>query len=431
MSTPFSFPLARIGVSAVFVVALAGCAVAPTATPSNADAAATDAASSTCVQAPEAVATTDLPASAMDPLDEAAAAELRLAAEEGFALAAAPGAIVAVRSPEGTWIDAIGVADPATGAPMESDLYLRVGSVTKTFTGSLVLQLVEQGELSLDDTIDEYIEGVPNGDEVTIRMLLDMTSGVASYTLDRAWEKQYLAEPLRAWTPDELLEAGLGLPASFEPGTQFEYSNTNHILLGMVVEQLTGLPFAEALEQQILEPLGLDHTSFPLDALIPDPHARGFTMQGTPGDSFEPVDATDWSPSFGWAAGQMTSTVDDLLVWGRALGTGQGILDVDESMVRLTSFPGEAGYGLAVGCVDGWVGHTGTLPGYNASVFHDTTSDTTVITMTNSDIASGDCTVSKTLPDDPKEIPCMSPATRLFVSLSEALGHPFTPNHLS
>ena len=91
----------------------------------------------------------------------------------------------------------------------------------------------------------------------------------------------------------------------------------------------------------------------------------------------------------------------------------------------------DAGYGLAVGCVDGWVGHTGTLPGYNTSVFHDTTSDTTVITITNSDIASGDCTVSKTLPDNPKDVACMSPATRLFVSLSEALGHPFTPNHLS
>ncbi|MBT2517518.1 beta-lactamase family protein [Streptomyces sp. ISL-90] len=377
------------------------------------------------------MATTELPASAMEPLDEAAASELRGAAEEGFELTAAPGAIVAVRSPEGTWIESFGVADPDTGAPMEPDLYVRVGSVTKTFMGSLVLQLDEQGELSLDDTIDQYVDGVPNGDEVTIRMLLDMTSGVASYTRDEAWLDIYLTEPATVWTPDQLLEAGLGLPPNFEPGERFEYSNTNTVLLGKVVEEVTGLSFTEVLEQQILEPLQLNHTSFPADAEIPDPHPRGFSLQGTPDDSFVPVDATYWSPTFGWTAGQMISNVDDLLVWGRALGTGQGILDAEESVVRLTSFPGELGYGLAMGCVDGWVGHSGELPGFNTSVFYDTTSDTTVITIANSDVATGDCTVSKTLPDDPKEIDCMAPATRIFVALSEALGHPFSPPLLS
>ena len=431
MRTPPVFSLARIAGTALVVVALAGCTADPAAERATEEPVATDAAGSACVPSPETVATTELPASALEPLDETAVDRLRLAAEEGFGLAAAPGAIVAVRSPEGTWIDTIGVADPATGAPMESDFYMRIGSITKTFTGSLILQLDEQGELSLDDTIDEYVDGVPNGDEVTLRMLIDMTSGIASYTLDEQWVTTYLTTPTTVWTPDQLLEAGLSLPPSFPPGEKFEYSNTNFILLGKVIEEVTGEPFTEVLDEQILEPLELTHTSFPDDALIPVTHPQGYSLQGTPDDSQTQVNATDWSPSFGWTAGQMISTIDDLLVWGRVLATGQGILDEEESIERLAAIPGEQGYGYAAGCIDGWFGHTGEIPGFNTSVFHDTTTDTTVITIANSDIPTGDCTVSKTLADDPKTIDCMSPATRIFVALSEALGHPFTPPPLS
>jgi D-alanyl-D-alanine carboxypeptidase len=123
----------------------------------------------------------------------------------------------------------------------------------------------------------------------------------------------------------------------------------------------------------------------------------------------------------------MISTLDDLLVYGRALGTGQGLLDEESQVERLTSFPGPSGYGIALGCVDGWVGHTGELMGFNTSVFYDTTADTTIIVAVNSDIASGDCTVLPVLPDNQTGIPCMAPATRMFVGVSEALGHTFTP----
>ena len=119
--------------------------------------------------------------------------------------------------------------------------------------------------------------------------------------------------------------------------------------------------------------------------------------------------------------------MDDLLTYGRALGTGQGLVDAATQAERLRSFPGSAGYGIAMGCANGWVGHTGELPGYNTSVFYDTTSDTTVIVQANSDIASGSCPDSPTLTDDPHQSVCSSPATRVFVGLSIALGHPFTP----
>ena len=116
-----------------------------------------------------------------------------------------------------------------------------------------------------------------------------------------------------------------------------------------------------------------------------------------------------------------------LAIYGRALGTGQGLLGHLAQAERLRSFPRPAGYGIAMGCIDGWVGHTGELPGYNTSVFYDTTTDATVVVQANSDMASGDCPESPVPTDDPRDAVCSSPATRIFVALSTALGHTFTP----
>jgi D-alanyl-D-alanine carboxypeptidase len=153
----------------------------------------------------------------------------------------------------------------------------------------------------------------------------------------------------------------------------------------------------------------------------------GFTLQGDTATPDHPSNATHWNPSWGGAAGEIISDMSDLLTYGRALGTGQGLLRPVTQAERLRSFPGEAGYGIAMGCVDGWVGHTGELPGYNTSLFYDTTTDTTVVVQANSDIASGDCPQSPTLSDDPRTLVCSAPATRIFVALSTALGHTFTP----
>jgi D-alanyl-D-alanine carboxypeptidase len=119
--------------------------------------------------------------------------------------------------------------------------------------------------------------------------------------------------------------------------------------------------------------------------------------------------------------------MDDLLTYGRALGTGQGLLDPDTQEERLRSIPGAAGYGIAFGCIDGWVGHTGELPGYNTTVYYHAASDSTVVVQTNSDIASGNCADSPTLANDPRDSVCSSPATRIFAAVTEALGHKFTP----
>lgn len=416
------------GAVAALALLATGCAGPAPANPST-PASPEPVAGQPCIADPRAVAETPRPATADDALDAALIDELETAAAASVATLSAPGAVVGVQTPDGTWLSAYGEADPGTGAAMSTDVHQRIGSVTKTFAGTVVLQLAEEGALSLDDPVSQYIADVPNGDEIPLRLLLDMTSGIASYSMDEQFEQDLFTEHTRIWTPEELTAIGLRLSPKFAPGEQFDYSNTNFVMLGMIIEQVTGEPFWKVVHDRVTVPLGLGETRMPepADVSIGTPFARGFTLQGTPADSDTPTDTTDWNPSWGYTAGQMISTVPDLLVYGRALGTGQGLLGVDAQVERLEA-TGAGGYGLASGCIDGWFGHTGELPGYNTSVFYDTTSDTTVVVAVNSDIPTGDCTVSKTLPEGRTDEPCMDPATRVFVALSTVLGHTFTPN---
>ena len=423
-------PLRRWPYAAVLVVALAataGCAGAPAPgvdTPGPVD---PSVAAGCVVDVPAVISRAAAPGAATASLPDDLVAKLDAAAAKGFAQAATPGAVVAVRTGEGTWMTALGDADPDAGTPMEPGVHTRIGSVTKTFTGTLLMQLVEQGSLSLDDPIEDYVPGVPNGDRITLRQLADMTSGVASYTRSTAFTDVYFARPETVFTPERLLEVGVAESPLFEPGAQFDYSNTNTVLLGMVIEKVTERPVEDVLEEQILEPLGMANTLWPGDSTeMPEPFAQGFTLQGDYATPDEPSNATHWNPAWGWTAGQLISNVDDLLVYGRALGTGQGLLNEKSQTERLTSFPGQAGYGIAMGCVDGWVGHTGELPGYNTSLYYDTTTDTTIVVQANSDIPSGDCAEDvMTLTGNTTDLPCSSPATRIFLSLTEALDHPF------
>lgn len=385
-------------------------------------------AASTCVGDPAGVfATAESATSSTAPLPADLAARLGEAATAAYELDAAPGAIVGVRTPEGTWTAAYGVADPSVSSPMTTDHHMRVGSITKTFTVTVLLQLAEDGDLSLDDTIGEYIPDIPNGDVITLRQLTNMTSGVASYTKNEAFTDRLFAAPTAVYSPDELVAAGVEISPLFEPGTDFEYSNTNTVLLGLVIEQVAGKPIGDVLADRIFEPLALADTSWPGEsAELPEPYARGFTLQGDAADPANPADATNWNPSSSFTAGEVISTVSDMLVFTRALGTGQGLVDEASQVERLSSFSDTTGYGIGLVCVDGWVGHTGTLPGYTTTMYYDTTSDTSVVVLVSSDIASGACETTPTLTDDPGEADCLTPALRIFEDVSTALGHTYT-----
>ena len=333
-----------------------------------------------------------------------------------------------VQTPQGVWTKAYGKADPKTGSAMKVGVHTRIGSVTKTFTGTALMRLVQDGKVALDDPIGKYVAGVPNGDRVTLRQLANMTSGVASYTRSTKFTDVYFAKPQTIFTPDQLLKIGIEESPLFEPGERFDYSNTNTVLLGLVIEKVTGQPVERAFKEYIFDPLELSHTSWPgTSTQLPKPYAEGFTLQGDTAKPSAPSNATHWNVAWGWTAGELISTMDDLLVYGRALGTGGGVLDAATQTERLNSFPAPAGYGIAMGCVDGWVGHTGELPGYNTTVYYDTTSDTTVVVQVNSDIKSGTCEESPTLTDNALDQVCSSPAVRIFVALSTALGNTIHP----
>lgn len=326
----------------------------------------------TCVTDPRAVSGYQIMEQAAEPLAAPLVKNLDEAATAALMQTASSGAVVAVQGPQGRWVESYGVADPATQKPMDSGMFQRIGSVSKTFAGTLVLQLAGSERLDLEDTTG-----------------------------------QLFADPLKTWTPGQLIDIGLALPALFEPGAEFNYSNTNTLLLGKVIEKATGQPYVQVLNEKIIGPLKLGGTSMPgTTDPFPLPHAEGSTLQGTAEHEMKPVTATTWNPTWAWTAGQIVSTVDDLLVYERALGTGQGLLKADTQVERLSSVPGSAGYGLALGCIDDWVGHTGELPGYNTSLSYDTSTDNTVVVMANSDTPSGACAESKTL----------------------ALGHEFVPN---
>src|ERR687894_696788 len=340
---------------------------------------------------------------------------LNAALEQSFSETGAPGVIAAVQTPEDTWVGTLGVADLASEEPMSADMHQRIGSVTKTFTVSLLLQAAADGLLSLDDTIDQYIEDVPNGDEITLRQIASMTSGIASYTFNEQWQNGFFSDPQRIWRPEELVQFGIADSPAFDPGTEFQYSNTNTVLLGLVLEQVRGKPVGGLFREGIIEPLGLRGTSFPnaADSSLPEPHPQGYTLQGQ--DDGEPLNATDWNPSWGWTAGAMISTVEDLLVYGRALGTGEGLLPPEQQAERLNSFLSEdlppnsadRAYGLGLGREYGWIGHTGTNPGYNTTVYYSPELDATMVVETNSDISSGDCSDDNpSLADSPHDIPC-------------------------
>ena len=348
-------------------------------------------------------------------LDPALEESLEAALEKSFQDSGAPGAIAAVRTPDGTWVRSLGVANKASGQPMQPDMHHRIGSVTKTFTATLLLKAAARGQLSLDDTIDRYVEGIPNGDEITLRQMADMSSGIASYTDNEQFRDDLFADPEAVWTPEELARIGIDDSPLFDPGKGWHYSNTNYVLLGMVLEQVTGKPIERLYSKQIIKPLHLKETSFPdaADASIPEPYDHGYTLQGQ--SDGEPVDATDWNPSWGWTAGGMISTADDMLVYGRALGTGEGLLPREQQAERLTSFlyglppnSPEKAYGLGLVTVGGWLGHTGTQPGFNTTVYYHPELHTTVVVEVNSDISVGRKT----------------PADLIFGTLAAELGKP-------
>ncbi|HEY2204667.1 MAG TPA: serine hydrolase domain-containing protein [Pseudonocardia sp.] len=322
---------------------------------------------------------------------------------------AIPGAVVLIRSPDrGDWAATFGTGTIGRDEPMSMGDFFRVGSNTKTMTSTVILQLAQEGRLSLDDPVAKYRKGVPNGDRITLAQLSEMRSGLYSYTFDRGFNETLDRDPGKAWTPDELLGIAFAHPVSFPPGQRFDYCNTNIVLLGVIIEQLTGMPVAQAFQQRIFGPLGLTHTSLPAstDASIPDPHPRGYSFgtnvstidtyalpaaqqAAAVAGTLRPNDETNANPSWAFTAGAAISTVGDLATYVRAL-VGGGLLNERFQKLRLDSIqptdpadPAAAGYGLGIARFGPLIGHDGQIPGFMTFMGYDPKTDLTIAIGTN------------------------------------------------
>lgn len=317
-------------------------------------------------------------------------AKLDDAITTAMASAQVPGALVGVWSPEGNYVKAFGLADTTTGRPMETGLFSRIGSVTKTFTATALLLLVKAGRVGLDDPISSYVEGVPNGRNITVRQLATMRSGLPEYANGEGFEAAVAAGPRRAFTPQELLGWAYRQPVSFPPGTKFEYSNTNYILLGLLIESVAAQPLGEFLEENIFRPLGMDRSSLPAGTQFPDPHPLGYT--DPPGGGEGPVDASTWTASFTWAAGAVVSTLDDMRAWLPVLADGSLLTpELQKERLRAERGPGSpAGfaYGMGIFTIAGWVGHNGSVPGYQTVAVYLPDRRISLVVMINTDIAA-------------------------------------------
>lgn len=338
-----------------------------------------------------AVIAADVKSTGSKPFPAAKHAAIERAVDQSFAETKAPGVIVGIWIPgEGALVTTRGLGDPATRRPMRAGDHFRIGSITKTFTATVLLQLADEKKVQLDDPVAKYLPFVLNGENITLRMLANMTSGLFNYTQDNAWVNTIFAEPKRVWTPRELVDVAFKHPPDFAPGTGWHYSNTNYVLLGMLIEQVTGKPIPAVFAERIIKPLGLKQTSWAKGGAMPAPYAHGFTVQTLNGKR---ADATFRDPSWAFTASELISTMVDLRTWIGSYGTGS-LISPAMQRERLTwvTFPPntpERHYGLGIGEDHGWLGHTGELPGYNTGAYYLPANKAVIVVMVNSDIPVG------------------------------------------
>lgn len=324
-----------------------------------------------------------------------------------------PGAVVLLRTPQGSFTAAYGTTQLGTLDPPTADTHFRIASNTKTMTAALVVLLAQDGKLRFTDAVSTYVDGVPNGENITLADLLTMRSGLYGYTGDPALATVMDADPAKAWTPQEILDIAYGHPPLFAPDAEYDYSNTNYALLGLVAERVGGQPLARQFQDRLFGPLGLTRTSLPsvTNTALPSPFSHGYMYGGSfyaladepyPADlttaaragTLQPRDYTNQNPSYATAAGAVVSTAGNLADWIRKLVSGN-VFNADFQRQWLTSLqpedPGapygqKYGYGISYqrfGPNAAMYYHGGELPGFNSFMGYDSENDVTLVIWTN------------------------------------------------
>ena len=353
--------------------------------------------------------TTTAPTSALKTIDKAA---LQAMVDQTADELLIPGCLVMLRTPQGEFVAASGTTKLGANTLPAADTHFRIASITKTMTSAATLLLAQEGKLSLDDPVTKYVPGVPNGDNISIAQLLEMRSGLYSFTDSPAITTSLDNDPTRVWKPQQLLDIAFAQPPNFAPGADYEYSNTNYVLLGLIVEKLDGKPIATVFEERFFKPLGMKDTLFPAAAsnAIPEPFTHGYLyggsstmMYGTPpytpamaaearAGTLQPKDYTDVNLSFSFAAGAVISTAADLATWIKALSGGkvfnaeyQRIWQNSAKIINPTNPYNWYGYGIGQ---LRWGKHVidlhgGQTPGYNSEALHDPDADMTLVIWSN------------------------------------------------
>ena len=324
-----------------------------------------------------------------------------------------PGAMVLLRTPQGTFTAAVGTTELGVQTPPAADTHFRIASNTKTMTAALIVLLAQDGKLKFSDPVSSYVPNVPNGENITVAQLLKMRSGLYGYTADPALATVMDADPGKAWTPREVLDIAFRHPPQFAPDASYEYSNTNYALLGLVAEKAGGRPLAEQLMDRLFRPVGLTQTSLPAadDTSMPAPYSHGYMYGGSfyaladdpyPAEmqaaaqagTLQPIDYTHQNSSYATAAGGAISTADDLAAWMKALVSGK-VFNADFHQQWLTSVQAEDpdapdgqkyGYGISYqrfGPNAAMFYHGGELPGFNSFMGYDADSDVALVIWTN------------------------------------------------
>ncbi len=346
---------------------------------------------------------------ALKPLDPAA---LQATVEATAKTLMLPGAMVLLRTPLGEFAFGYGTTELDTVTPPRAGTHFRAASNTKTMTAALIVLLAQEGKLRFADPVSKYVEGVPNGDNITVGQLLKMRSGLYNYTSAPELAESLDRNPNKVWTPRELLDIAFKRPPLFAPGAEFDYCNTNYALLGLVIEKLEGAPLAKVFQDRLFGPLGMKRTLLPASTsnAIPEPYAHGYLYGGSsyalvdapyPAElqaaakagTLKPNDDTAQNPSYAFAAGGTISTADDLATWMRALVGGK-LFDADHQRQWLDSLEAEDpskpdgqkyGYGISEITFgpNSIYFHGGEMPGYNSFMGYDPVNDVTLVIWAN------------------------------------------------
>lgn len=322
------------------------------------------------------------PALAAPPTD----AEIASYAKAVFARncqADAPGmALLLARGDDVLFRAACGQASLELGVPLTPDHVFRIGSVTKQFAAAAVLKLMEEGKLKLTDPLSQFVPGYPNGAAVTVRMLLDHTSGIKSYTDLPGMMEGPIRQDL---STAQLIASFKDQPPEFAPGEGWKYNNSGYVLVGAVIEKVTGKPWHLYLQEAFFAPLKLTHTGYgdPATGLIPG-HVSGYTLNG---ERWAP--AAFLSMTQPHAGGALVSTVDELLVWNRALHGGK-VIGKAQYAAMLTPAKGAAspyGFGIEIGTLRGErvLQHGGGIPGFSAFLMYLPDSELSAAVLYNAD----------------------------------------------